>query len=228
MISVVIPTLNAGAHLAATLAALVPAAVDALVKEVVVADGGSNDDTLAIAEDAGGRVIPAERGRGRQLAAGCAAARGEWLLALHADTRLSPDCRRRRRGTCASVRGQAGWFRFRLDDSALVARLWEQGVALRCAVAGAPYGDQGLLLPRALYEAVGGYPPWSLMEDVEFVRRLGAPDFAPLAADALNSAGALSSRRLRASNAAQLGAPSPLAPGRGPRAAGPRLWLGRR
>jgi glycosyltransferase involved in cell wall biosynthesis len=159
MISVVIPTLNAAARLPATLAALVPAAVDGLVKEVVVADGGSTDDTLAVAEDAGARVVTAERGRGRQLAAGCAAARGAWLLALHADTRLPEGWALAAARHMAERPERAGWFRYRLDDPAPVARLWEAGVGLRCRVLAAPYGDQGLLLSRTLYDAAGGYPP---------------------------------------------------------------------
>ena len=188
MISVVIPTLDAAARLPATLAALVPAAVGGLVKEVIVVDGGSTDATLEIAEDAGARVIAAERGRGRQLAAGCAAARGEWLLALHADTRLSADWPAAAARHMAERPEQAGYFRFRLDDPSPVARVWEAGVALRCAVSAAPFGDQGLLMPCRLYERVGPYPAWSLMEDVDLIRRLGRANIAPITADAVTSA----------------------------------------
>ena len=75
MISVVIPTLNAGERLAQTFAALVPATVEGLVKEVIVSDGGSTDDTLPIAEAAGARIVSGEKGRGSQLARGAKAAR---------------------------------------------------------------------------------------------------------------------------------------------------------
>lgn len=188
MISVVIPTLNAERTLGATLAPLVPAAVDGLVKEVIVADGGSSDATAAMAEDAGARWVKAERGRGRQLRAGCAAARSPWLLVLHADTRLSADWPVVAGRHVQGGSDRAGYFRFRLDDPARRARLWEAGVALRCATFGAPYGDQGLLLSRRLYDDVGGYPPWALMEDVEMARRLGRRRLIPLAADAVTSA----------------------------------------
>lgn len=188
VISVVIPTLNAAAALGPTLAALVPAAVDGLVKEVVVADGGSTDDTLAAAEEAGARIVRAERGRGRQLAAGCATARAPWLLALHADTRLAREWAPVAARHMPERPDRAGWFRFKLDDPAPVARAWEAGVALRSRVLARPYGDQGLLISRRLYDAVGGYPPWSLMEDVEIVRRLGRGRLSPLAADAVTSA----------------------------------------
>lgn len=183
-----IPTLNAAEALGPTLAALVPAALDGLVREVVVADGGSDDETLAIADDAGARIVQAERGRGRQLAAGCAAARGPWLLALHADTRLQPGWEAAAARHMRERPERAGWFRFRLDDPAPIARVWEAGVAVRCAVLALPYGDQGLLLSRALYEAVGGYPKQPLMEDVAMARRLGRGRLAPLAADALTDA----------------------------------------
>ena len=187
VISVIIPTLNAGTTLGPTLAALVPAAVDGAVKEVVVADGGSEDETLDIAEDAGAGVVRAEQGRGRQLAAGCRAAGGGWLLALHADTRLGPGWADAAVRHMAESPGQAGWFRFKLDDCHPLARVWEAGVACRSTM-GLPYGDQGLLLSRRLYDEVGGYPAWSLMEDAEIARRLGPKRLRGIPADALTSA----------------------------------------
>ena len=86
MISVIIPTLNAEEHLARTLAALVPGAVEGLVREVIIADGGSRDGTRAIAEATGCEFVSGAAGRGRQLAAGARMARSGWLLFLHADT----------------------------------------------------------------------------------------------------------------------------------------------
>ena len=90
MISVIIPTLNAERTLAHTLAALVPAVVDGIVQEAILVDGGSTDETRAIAEAAGTHLIEARRGRGSQLEAGASQARGDWLLFLHADTVLEP------------------------------------------------------------------------------------------------------------------------------------------
>ena len=90
MISVVIPTLNAQATLAATLTALVPAAVDGLVREVIVVDGGSTDQTAAIVEDAGAQLVCKSGGRGHQLTVGALRAKQPWLLFLHADTVLAP------------------------------------------------------------------------------------------------------------------------------------------
>jgi glycosyltransferase involved in cell wall biosynthesis len=90
MISLIIPTLNAERTLAHCLAALVPAVVDGLVQEAVLVDGGSIDETRAIAEAAGTHLIVAPAGRGSQLEAGASEARGDWLLFLHADTVLEP------------------------------------------------------------------------------------------------------------------------------------------
>lgn len=180
MLSVVIPTLNAGAHLGACLAALGQA------DEIVVVDGGSSDDSIAIAEAAGARLIRSERGRGIQLRAGAEAARGGWLLFLHSDTHLGPGWREAVAAHVTSGRHGAACFRFRLDDGAWQARIVERGVALRVRLMGLPYGDQGLLVSRALYERVGGFRPLVLMEDVDLVRRLGR--IRTLDAEAVTSA----------------------------------------
>lgn len=187
MISVVIPTLNAEATLQRALGPLVPAAVDALVREVIVADGGSTDDTLALAEDAGARILSTGQGRGLQLAAGCAAAKGPWLLVLHADTELADGWMQAAADHIARGQDRAGYFRFALDDQGLRARLWERGVAMRSSVLRLPYGDQGLLISKRLYDRVGGFRPLPLMEDVDLVRRLKGT-LVPLAAKATTSA----------------------------------------
>lgn len=184
MISVVIPTLNAARSLAPCLEAV----ADELVSEVIVVDAGSTDDTAAIAVAAGARLVAEQRpNRGAQLAAGCRVAQGPWLLALHADTRLEPGWADAARRHMARRPDKAGWFRFALDDPAPVARVWEGGVGLRSRL-GLPYGDQGLLISKALYDAVGGHFPLPLMEDADLVRRLGRRRLAPLGARAVTSA----------------------------------------
>lgn len=178
MISVVIPTLNAAATLGECLAALVPAVVDGIVKEVIIVDGGSSDETAKVADIAGATFIVATPGRGSQLREGAAAARFPWLLFLHADTVLSPGWEREvahfmDRTKSGRKAPSAAAFRFALDDDGLLPRLLEKLVAMRCTVLRLPYGDQGLLMSAALYRSLGGYKAIPLMEDVDLVRRIG-------------------------------------------------------
>jgi rSAM/selenodomain-associated transferase 2 len=186
-LSVIIPTLDAADGLAASLAVLSGARY---IREIIVADGGSRDATVAIARTAGARVIAAERGRGPQLAAGAAAASGEWLLFLHADCRLSPGWEDAAAAFIAgpNAASHAGYFAFALDDPCPAARRLERIVAWRCRVLGLPYGDQGLLIARSLYDAVGGFAALPLMEDVDLARRLGRDRLMPLPAAAVSSA----------------------------------------
>ena len=193
MITVVIPTLNAETDLAATLAALIPAAVEGLVREVIVVDGGSTDRTLRIAENAGVEIVSSPPGRGQQLRAAGARARHPWLLILHADTELAPGWELAATHFMAKIdEGRAppsaAAFRFRLLDDGWKPRLLEAAVAARCALFKLPYGDQGLLIPRRLYDEVGGYSPIPLMEDVDLIRRLGRRRVTLLRSDATTSA----------------------------------------
>ncbi len=187
IVSVVIPTLDAVGELPATLAALADAR---LIREIIVADGGSDDDTVAIAHALGARTLIAPRGRGTQLAAAAAAAAADWLLFLHADCRLAPGWEPAVEAFVAAPEapGRAGYFAFALDDASPVARRLERIVAWRCRVLALPYGDQGLLIARALYDKVGGFAALPLMEDVELARRLGRRRLAPLGVPAYASA----------------------------------------
>lgn len=192
MLSVVIPTLNCERYLTATFAALVPAAVDGVVREVVVADGGSEDGTVAIADLAGATIVRSRRSRGIQLAAGARQARADWLLFLHADTVLAAGWECEAAAFMAraeqSPLPRAAAFRFELDDLGLRPRVLESMVALRCALIRLPYGDQGLLIHRRLYDAIGGFRPVPLMEDVDLVRRIGRRRIALLRSAAVTSA----------------------------------------
>ena len=193
MICVVIPTLNAQAGLAATLTSLVPAAVDGIVRQVIVVDGGSCDRSVRIAEQAGAEIIRTTPGRGAQLALGAKQAKFPWLLFLHADTVLEAGWESEaiafiERMETGDRPEAAAAFRFALDDLGIRPRLLESIVALRCAVLRLPYGDQGVLISRRLYDRLGGYSPMPLMEDVDLMRRLRRDQIFILRSQALTSA----------------------------------------
>jgi rSAM/selenodomain-associated transferase 2 len=169
-ISVVIPTLNAETALAGCLGALMEGLEHGLIRELIVSDGGSEDATRAIAAAWGAEVLEGAASRGGQLRRGVAAAKGDWILVLHADTVLGA-------GWCDAVRGHlsdketAGWFRLSFDQSGMAAKIVAAWANMRSRF-GLPYGDQGLLIHRDLYDLVGGYSDQPLMEDVCIARRL--------------------------------------------------------
>jgi len=161
-----------------------------LIREVLVVDGGSRDDTVALARRAGANVISGPRGRGPQLAAGAAACRGDWLLFLHADTRLAPGWSRYVAAFLreAAAGDTAAVFRLAFDDTSVHARGLAHLANWRARRLGLPYGDQGLLLARAFYDRLGGFRPLPLMEDVDLVRRIGRARLVHLQAVAVTSA----------------------------------------
>ncbi|NQV79216.1 MAG: glycosyltransferase family 2 protein [Alphaproteobacteria bacterium] len=180
---VVIPVLDAAVTLSPVLADL------AGIRTIVV-DGGSRDATVQIAEAAGATVVQSARGRGSQLACGAAAADSEWLMFLHGDTRLGAGWREEVGRFIADPvqRSKAAAFRFRLDATGFWPALLEFGVALRGRVLSLPYGDQGLLIHRSLYDSIGGYRTLPLMEDVDIVRRIGRARLVFLETTAVTSA----------------------------------------
>lgn len=168
LVSVIIPTLNEAHHIADLLARLLPAEHT----EVIVVDGGSSDDTRAIASRCGARVLQNSGGRALQQNAGAAAARGRILLFLHADT-LPPEgyADLIRRAMDRPERA-GGAFRFKTDLDSRVMRCMEWGTNIRSAVLQLPYGDQGLFLEKRVFESMGGFPEIPIMEDFVLIRRL--------------------------------------------------------
>lgn len=169
-LSVVIPTLDAGRDLPACLGALFEGVRAGLIRELVVSDGGSSDDTCLMAEAAGAVIVTGAPSRGGQLRRGAAVAGGEWLLFVHADTVL-PE------GWADAVRAQmaqggAAAFRLSFDARGLAPRVVAGWANLRSGLWGLPYGDQGLLISRAEHDRAGGYPDIPLMEDVALARAL--------------------------------------------------------
>ena len=182
-ISAVIPALNARRHLEAAIASVRDG-----VAEIVVSDGGSADGTPELARSVGAHVVEGPPGRGAQLRRGALAATSPWLLFLHADTRLETGWAAKSEQALNANRQAAGYFRFALDDASPRARRLERMVAWRSRTFGLPYGDQGLLIPRELYNALGGFRDMPLMEDVDLVRRIGRKNLVAIDAAALTSA----------------------------------------
>jgi poly(A) polymerase len=168
LISVIIPTLDEELALGATLDAI--AGLRRPV-EVLVVDGGSRDATVAVARQYGARVVESERGRGLQLTAGAGSACGEVLWFLHADARPAPgaveciESALRRRDVVG------GYFRIRFDGTTWAARFLT-GLNPHLNRLGMCYGDAGLFVRRSAYEAVGGFRPWPLFEDLDLLTRL--------------------------------------------------------
>lgn len=171
-VSALVPTLDAAKTLPGCLSALFPGVVAGLIRELVVSDGGSTDATRAIAGAAGAAWVAGPPGRGLQLRRGAAVARADWLLVVHADTCLSPGWEIAAGRHMARRPGHAGYFRLAFDERGAGPSLVASWGNLRARAFGLPFGDQALLIPRALYDAVGGYPDIPLMEDVALARAL--------------------------------------------------------
>lgn len=187
-LSVIIPTLNAAADLPPCLESLMPGLETGLIREVIVADGGSEDATARIADATGAHVVTGAKGRGAQLAAGARAARGDWLLFLHADTALSRDWAERVSDHLDKRPDKAAAFTLKYRSDARAARWLEARANRRARWLGLPYGDQGLLISRTMYDTIGGYADVPLMEDVMIVRAIGRTRLVILDAEARTSA----------------------------------------
>lgn len=170
-ISVVIPTLNAAAQLPAAAADLMPGLAAGLVRELVVSDGGSADGTRGVAQALGAEWVAGPAGRGGQIGRGVAAARGDWLLILHADTHLPADWPEAAAAHMGDFPDRAGYFRLSFRAAGAAPRLVAGWANLRSRL-GLPYGDQGLLVHRDVLAAAGGVPDLPLMEDVALARAL--------------------------------------------------------
>lgn len=187
-ISIIIPTLNAAKDLPLCLDALMPGLEAGLIRELIVSDGGSEDATPAIAEGSGAAFIQGEKGRAKQLIAGAEIARGDWLFFLHADTALSRDWPERVLDHLSERPDKAAVLTLAYRSDHPMAKRIAARANRRARWLGLPYGDQGLLLPRALYDEVGGYEDLPLMEDVRIVQKIGKSRISILSAEARTSA----------------------------------------
>jgi rSAM/selenodomain-associated transferase 2 len=160
-LSIIVPALNEAAGIGHSLEALAP--LRARGHEVIVADGGSEDRTRELAAALADRVLVAPRGRARQMNAGAAAAAGEALVFLHADTRLPPDADR----WIAQALKRHSWGRFdvRIDSVHPLLRVVACAMSLRSRLTGIATGDQAIFVRRADF---AGFPEIALMEDIAF------------------------------------------------------------
>jgi rSAM/selenodomain-associated transferase 2 len=168
-LSIIVPVLNEAAALPALLAALQP--LRARGHELIVVDGGSSDGSPALAAPAADRVLPSARGRAVQMNLGAAAAQGEVLLFLHADTQLPPAADG---ALLAALQRGRVWGRFdvHISGRSPLLRVVAALMNLRSRWTGIATGDQALFVRRTVFEQLGGYAEQPLMEDIELSRRL--------------------------------------------------------
>ena len=172
-LSIVVPVLDEAAMVVAVLGELAP--LRARGVELIVVDGGSTDDTVALARPHADAVIAAPRGCARQMNAGAALARGDVLLFLHADTHLPPGADLVIREALTSVPSGSAWGRFDvdIDGRAGMLRVIAALMNRRSRWSGIATGDQAMFMTRAAYDAVEGVPDQPLMDDIEMSKRLG-------------------------------------------------------
>jgi rSAM/selenodomain-associated transferase 2 len=175
-ISIIIPALNESLNIART----VERAQALRPHEILVADGGSDDETADLACAAGATVIGAPRGRAKQQNAAACGATGDVFLFLHADCWLAPDGLQQIAGILRDERVLGGAFRHRIEVPGVLYRLIERGNSLRVQWLRLPYGDQGIFLRRETFLRLGGFPDVRLMEDVLMMRKLRRISPVPL------------------------------------------------
>lgn len=148
--------------------------------EVIVVDGGSHDGTQQIAERIDCTLVPAETGRAKQQNAGAAAASGEVLLFLHADTRLVEDGVRQIEAALRDERTVCGAFRQSIDAEGVLYRWLEWGNAFRVRRIRTAYGDQGIFVRSEIFADVGGFPNVPILEDLILMRELRRRGASPV------------------------------------------------
>ena len=171
LLSIVIPTLNSTNLISSTLLSLSEGIEANLIKELIISDGNSTDDIKKLSNEIGAVFIKGQKGRGIQLHRGAMKATGEWILFIHSDTILPPGWAI---AFLKHIKNQenAGYCKLSFDDPSLIAKIISFGANLRSSIFKLPYGDQGLLISKKLYNEIGGYPDLPLMEDVAIVKFL--------------------------------------------------------
>jgi len=169
-ISIIIPTINEANNLPLLLSDL------SLIQkegEIIIVDCGSEDKTIDVANIYGAKVFKSEeRNRGLQLDIGAKNSKGDWLIFLHADTRLTHDWFKKINSFLNGDKNYIYYFKFKINHEKIIFRVLEMLVNLRSQFFKQPYGDQGLIIHRSTYLKNNGFRKIPLMEDVDFLRRL--------------------------------------------------------
>jgi len=169
-ISIIIPTINEANNLPLLLSDLSSIKKEG---EIIIVDSGSEDKTIDVANIYGAKVfISKERNRGLQLDIGAKNSKGEWLIFLHADTRLTHDWFKKINSFLNGDKNYIYYFKFKINHEKIIFRVLEILVNLRSQFFKQPYGDQGLIIHRTIYFKNNGFRKIPLMEDIDFLRRL--------------------------------------------------------
>jgi len=169
-ISIIIPTFNEANNLPLLLSDLSILQKDG---EILIVDCGSEDKTIDVAKIYGATVYSSkERNRGLQLDLGAKNSKGEWLIFLHADTRLTHYWFNKVKSVLKGDKNFIYYFKFKINDKKIIFRFLEILVNFRSQFFKQPYGDQGLIIHRSIYLRNNGFKKIPLMEDVDFLRRL--------------------------------------------------------
>ena len=169
-ISIIIPTINEANNLPLLLSDL---SITHKEGEIIIVDCGSEDKTIDVANIYGAKVFKSkERNRGMQLDIGAKNSKGDWLIFLHADTRLTHDWFKKINSFLEGNKNSIYYFEFKINHKKIIYRVLEILVNFRSKFFKQPYGDQGLIIHRTTYFKNNGFRKIPLMEDVDFLRRL--------------------------------------------------------
>ena len=169
-ISIIIPTINEASNLPLLLSDL---SIIQKEVEILIVDSGSKDRTLDVANIYGAKIYKSkERNRGLQLYLGAKNSNGEWLIFLHADTRLTYDWFTKIESLLKGEKDYIYYFKFKVNDKKIIYRILEILVNFRSKYFKQPYGDQGLIIHRSVYLKNNGFKKIPIMEDVDFLMRL--------------------------------------------------------
>ena len=169
-ISIIIPTINEANNLPLLLSDLLTTYKEG---EIIIVDGGSDDRTIDVANIYGAKVYRSkEKNRGLQLDIGAKNSKGEWLIFLHADTRLTHDWFIKINSVLKGDKNYIYYFKFKINHIKLIFRVLEILVNFRCKFFKQPYGDQGLIIYKTNYFKNNGFRKIPIMEDIDFLRRL--------------------------------------------------------